>query len=46
MCGPRMLSGVFSTVVEVGFQNIFHLTTYQNNIFYFLKFIFDISISK
>jgi hypothetical protein len=27
-------------------KNIFYLEMYQNNIFYFLKIIFDISISK
>jgi hypothetical protein len=27
-------------------KNVFYLEMYQNNIFYFLKIIFDISISK
>jgi len=37
---------VFRSVVAITFQNAFHLQIYQNNIFYFLKIIFDISASK
>jgi hypothetical protein len=37
---------MFESVVAVAFQNSFHLEIYQNNIFYFLKIIFDISASK
>jgi len=38
---------VFSIVVTITFQNVFHLKMYQNNIFFqILKFIFDISIAK
>jgi len=29
-------------VVAVAYQNVFHSEMYQNNIFYFLKIIFDI----
>jgi len=28
-------------VVAVAYQNVFHSEIYQNNIFYFLKIIFD-----
>jgi hypothetical protein len=34
------------SVVAVIFQSAFYLEIYQNNFFYFLKIIFDISISK
>jgi hypothetical protein len=34
------------SVVAVIFQSDFYLEIYQNNFFYFLKIIFDISISK
>ena len=39
---------MFSTVIIVIYQSVFHLIKiHQNNIFfYFLKFIFDISILK
>jgi hypothetical protein len=37
---------VFQRVVAVAFQSAFYLEVYQNNIFYFLKIIFDISASK
>jgi hypothetical protein len=37
---------MFESVVAVPFQNSFYLEIYQNNIFYFLKIIFDISASK
>jgi hypothetical protein len=39
---------MFGNVVAdlVAFQNAFHLKIHQNNIFYFLKIIFNISISK
>jgi hypothetical protein len=38
---------VFENVVTVAFQSIFRSEMHQNNIFfYFLKIIFDISISK
>jgi hypothetical protein len=41
------LLGVLVSVVVVVFQSGFHSEKYQNNIFfYFLKIIFDISISK
>jgi hypothetical protein len=43
---PRNVSGVFESVVMVTFQSNFHLKIHQNNIFYFLKFIFNINISK
>jgi len=33
-------------IVRVIFKNIFYLKIYWNNIFYFLKFIFDINIFK
>ena len=37
---------MFESVVAVAFQSVFYLEMYQNNIFLFLKIIFDISISK
>jgi len=38
---------VFDVVVTVAFQSVFFcLKMYQNNIFSFLKFIFDIITSK
>jgi hypothetical protein len=37
---------MFESVVTVAFQSSFYLEIYQNNIFYFLKIIFDISASK
>jgi hypothetical protein len=37
---------VFGNVVGVAFQSVFYLEMHQNNVFYFLKFIFDISTSK
>jgi hypothetical protein len=41
------LLGVLGSVVVVVFQSAFHSEKYQNNIFfYFLKIIFNISISK
>jgi hypothetical protein len=41
------LLGVLVSVVVVVFQSGFYSEKYQNNIFfYFLKIIFDISISK
>jgi hypothetical protein len=39
------LKGVWSVVV-VAFQSAFHSEKYVNNFFYFLKIIFEISISK
>jgi hypothetical protein len=39
--------GLFRNVIAVAFQSVFYLKIYQNNIiFYFLKVIFDISVSK
>jgi hypothetical protein len=37
---------LFESVIAVTFQSVFHLEIYQNNIFYFLKIIFDINVSK
>jgi hypothetical protein len=37
---------VFEIVVAVAIQIVFHLEIHQNKFFYFLKIIFDISISK
>jgi hypothetical protein len=37
---------VFGSVVVVAFQSVFHSEMHQNNVFYFLKIIFDISASK
>jgi len=37
---------VFEIIVVVAFQNNFHLKMYQNNFFYFLKFIIKINTSK
>jgi len=42
LCSP----GVFESVADVVFQNTFNLEIYQNNFFYFLKIIFEISASK
>jgi hypothetical protein len=33
---------VFVIMIIIVFQSIFYFEIYQNNIFYFLKFIFDI----
>jgi len=41
-----MFYEMFGSVVMVAFQSNFHLKIHQKNIFYFLKFIFDINISK
>jgi hypothetical protein len=45
LCSLNMIREYLS-VVMIAFQNIFCLKMYQNNIFYFLKNIFDISTSK
>jgi hypothetical protein len=37
---------VFGRVVVVAFQSAFYSKKYANNIFYFLKIIFEISTSK
>jgi len=37
---------VFKSVIAIILKNIFCLEIYLNNIFYFLKIIFHISISK
>jgi hypothetical protein len=37
---------MFGSVVMIAFENSFQFKTYQNNIFYFLKIIFHISILK
>jgi hypothetical protein len=37
---------VFESVVIIIFQNIFYFKTHQNNIFLFLKIIFNIGRSK
>jgi hypothetical protein len=39
----KMFSG---SVVEVVFQSAFYLEMHQNNFFYFLEIIFDITTSK
>ena len=36
----------FVNVIAIIFYKAFHLKMYQNNIFYFLKIIFDISALK
>jgi hypothetical protein len=36
----KNLKGVFGSVVEVAFQNIFYSKMHQNNIFLFLKIYF------
>jgi hypothetical protein len=38
--------GLFGSVVVVVFQSAFHSEMYQNDFFYFLKIIFEISASK
>jgi hypothetical protein len=44
---PVRDKGVFRSIVEVAFQNVFPLEMHQNNIFYFFfKFIYDTSTSK
>jgi hypothetical protein len=45
-CQNKDLQYVFGSVVLVIFQNIFHAEMHQNNFFYFLKIIFEISTSK
>ena len=43
----RLISeSVFGSVVMIVFQSIFYSEMYQNNIFYFLKIIFNISALK
>jgi len=43
----RLISeSVFGSVVMIVFQSIFYSEMYQNNIFYFLKIIFDINALK
>jgi hypothetical protein len=37
---------MFGNVIIFAFQNVFYSKMYQNNIFYFLKLIFNISTSK
>jgi len=37
---------MFRIVVTVVFYSVFYSEIYQNNIFYFLKIIFDINASK
>ena len=42
-----LMSSVFRSAVAVTFQSVFYSEMYRNNIFfYFLKIIFDISVSK
>ena len=36
----------FGSVVAIVFQSVFHLKMHQNDFFYFLKIIFDISALK
>jgi hypothetical protein len=43
MCSKKL---VFGSVVAVAFQSAFYLEMHQNNFFYFLKIIFDISASN
>jgi hypothetical protein len=38
--------GMFGRVVMVVFQSVFHSEMHQNNVFYFLKIIFEINTSK
>jgi hypothetical protein len=38
--------GLFSSVVAIVFQNVFHSKIYQNNIFYFIKINFDTNTLK
>jgi hypothetical protein len=42
----KCTNNMFGNVTTVAFQSIFYSEMYQNNIFYFLKIIFDISVSK
>jgi hypothetical protein len=37
---------LFVNMAAVAFQSTFHSKIHQNNIFYYLKIIFDISILK
>ena len=37
---------MFEIVIKIIFQIVFYLKIYKNNIFYFLKFIFNINTSK
>jgi hypothetical protein len=40
------VASLFGSVVAVAFQSVFHSKMRQNNIFLFLKIIFDINTSK
>jgi hypothetical protein len=48
MSCPKMLvkENMLSSMIAVAFQNIFYIKIYQNDIFYFFKIIFKISILK
>jgi hypothetical protein len=37
---------MFESMIAVDFQSVFHSEIHQSNIFYFIKIIFDISISN
>jgi hypothetical protein len=37
---------MFEIMVTIEIKSVFHLEMHQNNFFYFLKNIFEISISK
>jgi hypothetical protein len=37
---------VFKNIITVVFESVFYPEIYQNNTFYFLKIIFNISTSK
>jgi hypothetical protein len=41
-----MIKGLFGNVVAVIFESAFRVEIHQNNFFYFLKIIFEISASK
>jgi len=41
-----LIYGLFENVVTVAFQSVFHAEMHQNDVFYFLKIIFEISASK
>jgi hypothetical protein len=41
-----MIKGLFGNVVAVVFESAFRVEIHQNDFFYFLKIIFEISASK
>jgi hypothetical protein len=38
--GLSFFKGLLRSVIEIAFQNVFHLEMYQNNVFFILKIYF------